>query len=300
MKSSLTIAICTKDRDHMLVDCISHALQSVKHSAPDFATDLMVVDDGKLAANVKDNIERAAADGGVGFVYLRKPSSSQKGLYGSRVFAVQKCKTTHLLFIDDDCLLGKSYIGSAMGLIHSKPDISAVSGVDHRNIQPPSNWQRILWRVFLLSDGANGKLSSTGFNNGHSYWASKTEDFECDFVHGCNMLFTTSSLRSLPDCAWLDGHSICEDMVLARTASNSGKIIISPCFEFEHLETPGGRGDSLHRLKRKIANHFHFHRMKNGKGIHDLLFGWSVVGSLVNVALKLVIAKMWGGVHIKR
>lgn len=298
MTASLTVVICTKDREHTLYDCVTHAIASV--AAARFSNaGILIIDDGALSPDYVARLHAAADNADVSLSYLVKEPPLQKGLYGSRKLAVSTVGTSHILFIDDDCMLDQTYVDTAMKLIASNPNAVAISGVDRRNLIEPSELQKWFWRVFLLSGGENGKLSRTGFNYGHSYWLTKAHIFESDFVHGCNMLFERKSLQELPDCPWLEGHSMCEDLVLAHTAHRHGKILIDPSLKFDHLETPGGRGNALKRLQRKIRSHYNFSKMRSNGLFRDAIFAWSVTGGILQIAIKLLASRLGLKVHVK-
>jgi glycosyltransferase involved in cell wall biosynthesis len=298
MAASLTVVICTKDREHTLSECATHAIASVAAATMSNAG-ILIIDDGALSADYLAKLHAVAQHHDVPLTYLYKKPPLQKGLYGSRKLAVSTVETSHILFIDDDCMLDKTYVATAMQLIASQPDAVAVSGVDRRNLVEPSVLQKWFWKLFLLSGGESGKLSRTGFNYGHSYWLGKVEIFESDFVHGCNMLFERTSLQGLPDCPWLEGHSMCEDLVLAHAANAHGKILIDPNLKFDHLETPGGRGNALKRLKRKIRSHYNFSKMRSQGLFRNILFAWSVSGGILHIAIKLFASKLGFSVHVK-
>ena len=299
MTPSLTVVICTKDREHTLYECVKHAAASVAESTDIDPATILIIDDGNISDEYRARISAIADDLGVPLTYTKKSKGHQKGLYGSRKLAVEVVKSSHILFIDDDCMLGKGYVDTVMATIAGDEDVVGVSGVDRRNLIKPTTLQKLFWRLFLLSDGDSGKLSRTGFNYGHSYWLTKTEVFESDFVHGCNMLFKQVSLKELPDCPWLEGHSMCEDLVLAHSALRHGKILIDPTLQFDHLETPGGRGNALKRLQRKIRSHYNFSKMRNIGPFRDEMFAWSIAGGLLHVAIKLLASKMGCTVHVK-
>ncbi len=299
MTASLTVAICTKDREQTLLDCATHAAASLKNANIHSTAQLLIIDDGALSEVYKNDLQATADRHHITLSYVKKAHFHQPGLYGSRRLAVQIADSSHILFIDDDCMLDETYIRTAMDVVSSNPALAGLSGVDRRNLVNPTAAQKLFWRLFLLSSGDSGKLSYTGFNYGHSLWLGKTAIFESDFVHGCNMLFLVSALERLPDCSWLEGHSVCEDLVLASTAVKHGAILISPHLKFEHLETPGGRGNALKRLTRKYRSHFNFSRMKNGSGLGDVLFLWSVTGGLLYIASKMLASKLGARAHLK-
>lgn len=298
MAASLTVVVCTKDREHTLYECVTHAIASVAAASMSNAG-ILIIDDGALSSDYLASLNAVAEKADVPLSYLVKKPPLQKGLYGSRKLAISVVETSHILFIDDDCMLDEGYVDAGIKLITSTPDVVSVSGVDRRNLVEPSALQKWFWRAFLLSGGENGKLSRTGFNYGHSYWLTKPDVFESDFVHGCNMLFERTSLQELPDCPWLEGHSMCEDLVLAHTAHRHGKILIDPSLKFNHLETPGGRGNALKRLKRKIRSHYNFSKMRSNGPFRDAIFAWSVTGGILHIAVKLLASKLGFKAHVK-
>jgi glycosyltransferase involved in cell wall biosynthesis len=299
MTITLTVAICTKDREQTLRECVSHATAAIAQAGQPRRHSLMIVDDGQVSDECLSEFKTLTDSFGIDFVYLKKSKDMQRGLYGSRRVAVKNIATSHVLFIDDDCMVEPDYVNMALGIVSARPDLVALTGVDRRNLVPPTPVQLLLWKFFLMSGGREGRLSLTGFNYGHAFWLERKDDFECDFVHGCNMLFAVDALREMPACAWLEGHSVCEDLVLAHTAARLGCIIVSPRLNFEHLETPGGRGGALTKLQRKLRSHFKFHRMKNGWGVFDLLFIWSTIGVLCNFVWKQAARRFGLRVHLK-
>lgn len=290
MINSLAITICTKDREQVLSDAFVAAIASICDANRQPDCEILIIDDGDLQKEIIAEFSSIALHNEVTFKYYKKSGSQQRGLYGSRRLAVDLLETSHVLFIDDDCLLGPNYVAKVFEHFEDNT-IVGLTGVDHKNIPKADERVRTLWKLFFLAD-ETGQLSITGFNHGHSYWLERDNPFASNFVHGCNMTFELSAIRHLPECPWLTGHSICEDLVIAHTAKRSGTILVDPTLPFLHLETPGGRGATISRLKRKLSSHWHFHKLRSLRGPNDILFAWSAIGYLTHCAVKIAHARL--------
>lgn len=102
------------------------------------------------------------------------------------------------------------------------------------------------------------------------------------------MAYTRESLSSLPDCPWLKGHAACEDLVISHHAGKYGGIFVNPNLDFEHLEVPGGRGNSVARIKRKILGHWNFLLLREQDFFSKFMFAWSILGFGLYIIAKRV------------
>lgn len=290
----LTIAICTKNREPQLVECVKHAVASAAVASKTVQSDIHIVDDGKLSKEFENSLRSFAEEYSVGLTVSRKTDieGSQPGLYGSRRFAAVSSSGDYLLFIDDDCNIGKTYISDLAATFLATGAV-AVGGVDHRNVPAEmAAWKEILFRVFLLWGNQNGDLSKTGFNYGHHLWRRQNKSFRSNWLHGCNMAYDRKSIISLPDCPWLQGHAACEDLVTSHHAGKHGAIIVNPKLDFVHLEVPGGRGNFATRIKKKIRGHWNFHNLRNGTATGKMLFAWSALGFLFYLSLRALSPRL--------
>lgn len=287
------ISICTKDREAQLYECLKHLLESVRVASENqnghgVSFEILIVDDGHLSVNFERHCSQAVSNSLTEIKIIRKDSlpGTKKGLYASRRMSVSITKADVILFIDDDCNLGPSYIDGLLSHFVD-PYTVAVGGVDHRNVpRTVEAWKTFIFEKFLLCGNASGNLSPTGFNYGHHHWRNQREPFFCDWLHGCNMAYRTNVIRSMPVHGWLQGHAACEDLVISNLAADSGKVLIDPNLDFQHLELPGGRGASITRLKRKILGHWNFQISRDASVRSKLLFCWSLLGFFIYSTLK--------------
>ncbi len=286
----LTVAICTKNREPQLENCVTHAVRSAADAKEVVRANILIVDDGNLSQEVKNSLKSVAEAHAVDMKISRKSEveGTQSGLYGSRRYAAIAAPGDYLLFIDDDCNIAPTYITELISTFIETGAVG-VGGVDHNNVPAKmAPWKEFLFTVFLLWGNKNGSLSRTGFNYGHHLWRRQDQSFKSDWLHGCNMAFFRKALLTLPSCPWLEGHSACEDLVISHHAAKSGMLFVNPKLDFKHLEVPGGRGSIFTRAKKKILGHWNFLLLRERSIISKIMFAWSVLGfALYMIAKKI-------------
>lgn len=251
--TALTVAICTMDRPGPLRDTMA-ALAGQDATVP---WDVLVMDEGRVPVDA--DALRAALAGRAGLRVSRKGVGDAPGLYGSRLACVRECAAPLVLFLDDDAVPARDYIGRLSSLADASPDASGFGGVDTLGLPATAPAVALAYaRFFGVAGPGPGSLGRSGHNHAQMTWRGQDRPFRSEFLHGCNMAFRTAALRGLPDLPWLRGHSCCEDLVLSTHAARSGPLLVDPGLSVEHALAPGGRGDEGARLRATLLNHARF------------------------------------------
>lgn len=100
---TITVAIITKQRAKKLVRCI----KSLQHQ--DAHPDQIVIIDTAETDELKNRVAKLGSITRIIYAHLPKASVAE-----ARNFALDSTKTNLLCFVDDDCIVSKKYIGSAL------------------------------------------------------------------------------------------------------------------------------------------------------------------------------------------
>ncbi|MCC5908082.1 MAG: glycosyltransferase family 2 protein [Balneolaceae bacterium] len=220
----VTVAIPTYQRGAVLIDTLKSVL---KQEFEDF--EVIVVDQTKGKTKEIDPFLRQTDDGRIRYFAVTPPS-----LPAARNFAISKSKSDIIIFIDDDVILEKNFIGQHYHLHTSRNDIKAVAGrITHEGSEPSEKLFHFDW---------------FGFEN-HSF--NFPEPQEATAFQGCNFSvkkeiaeklsgfdtnYTKSSLREESDFAF-------------RIRKEGYKIWYEPKATLYHLWAPSG-GCRIHKPQR--------------------------------------------------
>ena len=116
-RASLTVAVCTRNRNQELAGCLASLATS-----SDAPFDVLVVDNGtnphETQATVRDS--HAAAR------YVREPCA---GLSWARNRAIAESRSDILAFVDDDARVDRQWAGAIVDLMTQCPEVMAVTGL---------------------------------------------------------------------------------------------------------------------------------------------------------------------------
>jgi glycosyltransferase involved in cell wall biosynthesis len=121
-KASITIAVCTRDRAHLLARCLD-SIAATRASHPTAATsvELLVVDNAPSNDDTKKTVE-AHPDAR----YVMEP---RPGLDFARNAAWQAATGDFVAYVDDDAVLDRGWLGGFARAVARNPDAGAVTGL---------------------------------------------------------------------------------------------------------------------------------------------------------------------------
>ena len=135
---SLTICICTSGRPELLRRC----LESI--SAGDRQPEEVVVSDDSASVASRGEVARVVND----FAFARYLRGPATGLCANRNHVIRAATTTHVSLLDDDAVVGGSFVSHALSAVAQEPDVIHTGDVMEHGVThtPPSN--PTLWGHF--------------------------------------------------------------------------------------------------------------------------------------------------------
>jgi glycosyltransferase involved in cell wall biosynthesis len=273
---TVSVAICTCDRQEELISCVRSVLNAAR-AAVNLIVQLVIIDDGALPQVVLARIQSDCSDASVGFLYHQK---KQKGLYSSRLEAIARTSSEIVLFVDDDVTLEPSYF-LILERAFSERRIGGFSGLDI-SLKRPTLRMLAYQFLFLHCSARIGRLSITGFNGSVTRWPRQEKSFETEFFLGFNMAFRRAVVQDLPELSEYRGYSVGEDVFISHFASKRGKLLLDPNARLVHHRSPEARENARLISRSVVINQiflldYFFHRSV----IRRALFIWSAIGLLV-------------------
>jgi len=273
--TTLSIVVCTRDRPSELERCIASVRESFL-KADRVALQVVVVDDGKIADDLRRTLDTRLTALGIDFLYI--PRSNPEGLYPSRLEGIRRSYGEIVLFLDDDVVMDKAYLAGLVRLYQAFPDIVGIGGVDE--LDPPrSAALRALHRVFLFDSGHPGRLSASGFAGSFRRWREQRSAFTAEYLHGCNMAFRRPAIAELSDVDWLRGFSQADDLYMSLVARKHGRLLVSPELRVWHHRPSGptaSRPANPAAVRADIVNMFRLLRLEHYSPLRVLGFFWTV------------------------
>lgn len=268
---SLSIAICTRNREEDLKRCISSIAQS-SPPASGLRAEVLIVDDGALTEEFLKQQKQMLEPTGMGLRYHRK---EQPGLWLSRVKTVEIARGDVILFLDDDVELPADYIQNLIRTYEEYPRAAGVGGValGMRN----SLFGTIRCLLSFQQSPFKGKLSLSGQSGSMYNWHKARKTFITEFFHGCNMSFRKEAVRGLKPVPWLQSYSVGEDLLLSRIALKSGPLYINPQLKLLHHESPSSRDNMEHVAYMRVMNHIHLLRDEQSGLIKYAALCWTTL-----------------------
>jgi len=114
---SLTVAVCTRDREEELAQCLQSLLTNGGEGRP---LDVLVVDNGS-----KDDATRRVAES-LGARYVREPLP---GLDFARNRALRETEAEFVAFVDDDVRVDRGWLDALATALSEQPDAAVVTGL---------------------------------------------------------------------------------------------------------------------------------------------------------------------------
>jgi len=225
MFQNLTIAICTYRRFDMLLKCLN-ALKDQTVSLND--VDIIIVDNSlqpEKSIGFRDNIE--------GIPNIQYFITDKSGLSFARNFALEKCNSEYIAFIDDDSFLHNDWLNNLKFLLSSiKERVGVIGG----KVLPIWLTERPKW----LSDKMLSALTILD-------WGDKEfeiTDFDKHWLVGANIIYNVIAIKQIGGFSEKLGRNedslMChEELDLNLRLHNAGfRIIYSPHIKVDHFVYP--------------------------------------------------------------
>lgn len=287
---SLTVAICTRDREQELARCVESVAAACRRVGG--GVEVLVVDDGELREDCVERLRNTAQQAQARFRYYRKPAG-ERGLFRSRLEAIRRAQGDIILFLDDDVEIFPNYLELLTSRYQADASIVGIGGVDL--FAGRGRWLiSAFYRLFLLEGPRLGRLSASGFPDATYKWRHQHEAFETERLHGCNMSFRRFVLQHLEPGQWLDGYSVGEDLLLSWIARGAGKLLVDPALRVLHHASPASRDSREMVAASIVVNHFRLLQLYRAPLWRYLALGWSVMGLLLAAVLRGNVTNLKG------
>ncbi|WNS41979.1 glycosyltransferase family 2 protein [Paenibacillus sp. MMS20-IR301] len=266
----LSVAICTRNRTQDLTRCIhSIAAQDIGRAYP---VEVIIVDDGETPVPVLSEFEHLLAGCGYPMTYYSK---TDRGLWLSRIKALELSSMDKILFLDDDVEIPGHYLSTLIQTYEDYPNCAGVGGIAIGMSNSFLGTVRCL--LSFQQSLSSGKLSLSGQAGSMYNWHKAQKIFKTEFQHGCNMSFRTAAIRSLKPVPWLTSYSVGEDILMSRIALSSGPLYINPALKLLHHESPASRDNLEHVAYTRVLNHVHLLRDKRSGPVGYLALAWTTL-----------------------
>lgn len=238
---SSVLVICTRNRPVDIFECLTTVLvQSV------MPTKILVVDSSDGDETEKLCEEFIASKGLESLSYVH----SEKGLTLQRNIGLGlvQSKFDIVHFVDDDVLLGVSYIEEINQAFQANTALVGASGMVLGGTRRPP---RLTARLALRDSKIPGKVLASGYNVG----AHETNQ-PCfiDWMPGCSMSFRLEAISGLVFDERRSGYALGEDVDFGLKASARGLLQHVPEAKLVHKLSPVNRLDSV-RLAEMGVRH---------------------------------------------
>ncbi|WP_342437987.1 glycosyltransferase family 2 protein [Paenibacillus sp. FSL L8-0436] len=266
----LSVAICTRNRVQDLTRCIhSITIQSIGRTYP---IEVIIIDDGEIPEGTLKGFEALLAGCGYPLLYHSK---TERGLWLSRIKAVELSTMDKILFLDDDVEIPDHYLATLIQTYLDHPDCAGVGGVaiGMRN----SFLGTIRCLLSFQQSLSSGKLSLSGQAGSMYNWHKARKIFKTEFQHGCNMSFKKEAIRDLKPVPWLQSYSVGEDILMSRIAQGSGPLYINPELKLLHHESPASRDNLENVAYMRVLNHVHLLKDKRSGPVGYLALVWTTL-----------------------
>lgn len=277
-KHTLSIVICTKEREQCLKDCLDSVFRQTRQ--PD---EIIIVDDGDL---VESDIVGLVARHQIACQYLRKDTP---GLTASRNMGVQYATGDVVLFLDDDVILDPGYIVGIMKIYERDPEgrVGGVTGVLRVSYRPG-----VL--PFLRLFGLDARMPGAVLPNGRGVLVREgdiSRPIEVQWLSGCNMSYRREVFGTFSFDRRLGSYGWGEDRDFSYRVSKEYTLVATPEAALVHLENPEGRIDTR-RFGFMETNYLYRFFAKNmpKRPMNWLTLGWAMLGIVTKNVLLAVTA----------
>jgi GT2 family glycosyltransferase len=187
---SISVCICTRNRPAEL----SRALSSIA-TAGSQPHEVIVSDD-----STNDVTRRLLAAEFPGIIHIEGP---RRGLGANRNTVLRRATGTHILFIDDDVLLGSDFLAEAQAVLAQAPATTILSGIE-LNHGKPVHPHRTTFLGYQAIDYHAGDILETVVINATVFPKTLFSDalFDENLVYGCEEMDIASR------AVFLHGHHI--------------------------------------------------------------------------------------------
>ncbi|MBN1345056.1 MAG: glycosyltransferase family 2 protein [Phycisphaerae bacterium] len=268
---SVSVAICTRDRPASLRRCVRAVI-----AQSTFPKELIVVDDGPLSSEVRQELASSVENAGLHWRYFTKP---QSGLTRSRNLALAHASGEIVQFFDDDAEPAYHYLSEILAIFAADPDLRvAVLG---GTVTEPALSGRggRAWSTAAMIAGwwALGKRGMR-----RRGWPEDM-DLTGRIVPTPNVIGAALAVRkSLVFPPGFDesltGYALGEDRELAYRLARTHLVGLATRAHATHHHDPAGRIDPFRLGQATISNYCHILSKNTPMGFGEwLLIGWSMI-----------------------
>ncbi|MHA6533133.1 glycosyltransferase family A protein [Paenibacillus sp. BAC0078] len=283
----LSVVICTRNRVQDLTRCI-HSItnQDIGRTT---SIEVIIIDDGAIPVKILGEFEALLTASGYSFVYHRK---TDRGLWLSRLKAVELAAMDKILFLDDDVEIPGHYLSTLIQTYLDYPNCAGVGGIAIG--MSNSFFGTIRCLLSFQQSLSSGKLSLSGQAGSMYNWHKARKIFRTEFQHGCNMSFRKEAIKDLRPVPWLKSYSVGEDILMSRIAQKSGPLYINPELKLLHHESPASRDNLEDVAYTRVLNHVHLLKDKKSGPIGYLALIWTTTYLILREQPKKNIAAIRG------
>ena len=288
---SLTAIVVNYNAGPLLVDCVRRALAQCGE---------VIVVDNASADNSIALLEQAFA-GNTNLLVVRNPTNL--GFAGACNIGTSHAMSTHVLFLNPDCLLDPRTVARLLDALESDPAVGMVGGVlvnpdgteqggGRRAV--PTPW-RSLVRAFGLSRFAK-RWPKLFFDFHLHKQPLPNGPIEVEAISGACMLVRQSTLAEVG--RWDDGYFLhCEDLDLCMRLTRAGrKILFVPNARIVHYKGVCSRGRPIFVEWHKHRGMIRFYRKFFRHQYPGLFMGLVAMGVWTRFC---VTALYYTGVHVR-
>ena len=293
MNHTLSIVICTKDREESLKVCLDSIFRQTRKP-----NEAVIVDDGNLD---RDEIIKLVERNGIHCKYFKK---EMPGLTTSRNLGIRNSGGDVALFLDDDVILDENYIEGIMEVyeVDKAHRIGGVEGVVRYEHRPAV---QLFGRLFGLSSKRPGVILPNGIGTLVREGAiSAPINVQC--LSGCNMSYRREVFRDFLFDEELKGYGWGEDRDFSFRVSQKYDLVATPEARLVHVEDPMARvsSRSMGFMETNYIYRF-FDRHMPKRPINWLALAWAFVGIVLkNIILFLPasnridrLRQIWGNIE---
>ncbi|MBX3011958.1 MAG: glycosyltransferase family 2 protein [Caldilineaceae bacterium] len=229
-KLTLSIIICTKDREAVLRDTLATLFDQTR-----LPEELLLIDDGNLPVDELVSLVEAK---GIPCHYYKKETP---GLVASRNLGVEQAKGDIILFLDDDVLLEPDYLAALMAVYEADPN-GAIGGVEGALSQEYAPGVLPFLRFFGLDSKKPGEVLPSG-----SGVLTRQGDFDqpisVEWLSGCDMSYRRAVFADMRFDGRLSevGYAWADDLDFSYRVSKRWQLIATPAARLVHRKEPSGR-----------------------------------------------------------
>lgn len=276
MTHTLSIVICTKEREASLFNCINSILNQ-----SDLPEEIIVIDDGEIDSGKFDELIK---NSGISFKYIKK---DKPGLTLSRNLSLSYANMDIIMFLDDDVILDPEYICGIMKIFEEDNDCT-VGGV--------TGTLRIKYKMgvipFLRFFGLDAAKPGQILPNGMGVLVREGEidaPIYVQWLSGCNMSYRKDVFDHFRFNEQYTTYGLGEDRDFSFRVSSRYKLKATPYAKLVHLKEESGRIDEYKYGYMEVNNLFKFywefqpHRFSNW-----LLLFWAFCGIVLKNTLLMI------------